>query len=225
MIKKIEEMDFYELLNLRLDASPKDIENAYLLAVATYHQEGMASYGVLGDVERGLILDKVEEAFQTLRDPAKKKAYDPLVLPGHPEFQQRAYFRRSTRRLEIEDASEEERLWDRIKAVVCPARLRRDGRDYYGDNGDRQERERLPENFYYYGDYLKKVRENRGLSREDIAERCGISPARLESLEEEDSPTRPHEKEIVEGLKLYARCLGLDSENGRGSPVSDRFDE
>ncbi|HCS49265.1 MAG TPA: hypothetical protein DIW61_13830, partial [Candidatus Aminicenantes bacterium] len=82
MIKKIEEMDFYELLNLRLDASPKDIENAYLLAVATYHQEGMASYGVLGDVERGLILDKVEEAFQTLRDPAKKKAYDPLVLPG-----------------------------------------------------------------------------------------------------------------------------------------------
>ena len=224
MIKKIEEMDFYDLLNLSLDASPKDIENAYLLAVATYHQEGLATYGVLGDLDRGLMLDMVEEAFQTLRDPEKKKAYDPLVLPGHPQFQQRAYFRRSTRRLEIEDASEEEGLWDKIKAVVSPAWSRGDGPGH-SENGDGKERERLPEDFYYYGDYLKKVREKRGLSREDIAERCEISPARLESLEEENSPSRPHGEELLESLKLYAKCLGLDSENGRGPRFSDRFDE
>ena len=222
MIKKIEEMDFYDILNLPLYASPKDIENAYLLAVATYHQEGLATYGVLGDLDRGLMLDKVEEAFQTLRDPEKKKAYDPLVLPGHPQFQQRAYFRRSTRRLEIEDASEEERLWDRIKAAVSPASRRGDGYGH-GENGD--ERERLPEDFYYFGDYLKKVREKRGLSREDIAGRCGISPAQIERLEEETSPSRPHGEELLEGLKLYARCLGLDSENGQSSPFSDRFFE
>jgi curved DNA-binding protein CbpA len=215
MIKKIEELDFYDLLNVRIDASPKDIENAYLLAVATYHQEGLASYGVLGDNDRGLMLDRVEEAFQTLRDPEKKKAYDPLVLAGHPEFQQRAYFRRSTRRLEIEDASEVEKLWDKIKAVVSPAWRRGDGR----------EQERLPQDFYYYGDYLKKVREKRGLSREDIAERCGISPAQLESLEEESFPSLFHGEELLEGLKRYAKCLGLDSEKGRDSPFSDRFTE
>jgi len=220
MVRKIEEMDFYDLLNLPLDASSKDIENAYLLAIATYHREGLASYGGLGDVDRRLMLDKVEEAFQTLRDPEKKKAYDPLVLPGHPEFQQRAYFRRSTRRLEIEDASEEEKLWDKIKAAVNPPRHRGDGRGH-GENGD--EREGLPEDFYYYGDYLKKVREKRGLSREDIAERCGISPARLESLEEESFPSLSHGEELLEGLKLYAKCLGLDSEDGQSSPFSDRF--
>jgi curved DNA-binding protein CbpA len=224
MIRKIEEMDFYELLNMPLDASPKDIENAYLLAVATYHREGLASYGGLGDVDRRLMLDKVEEAFQTLRDPEKKKAYDPLVLPGHPEFQQRAYFRRSTSRLEIEDASEEERLWDKIKAVLSPPRHRGDGHGHR-KNGDEWERERLPQDFYYYGDYLKKVREKRGLSREDIAERCGISPARLESLEEESFPSLSHGEELLEGLKRYAKCLGLDSEKGRGSPFSDRFTE
>lgn len=222
MIKKIEEMDFYDLLNLRPDASPRDIENAYLLAIATYHQEGLASYGALGDVDRGLILDKIEEAFQTLRDPEKKKAYDPLVLPRHPEFQQRAYFRRSTRRLEIEDASEEENLWHKIKAAVNRSWRRRNGHEY-SENGDA--RERLPGDFYYYGDYLKKVRERRGLSREDIAERCRISPERLESLEKESSPSLPHGEELLESLRLYAKCLGLDSEKARASPFSDYFDK
>jgi ribosome-binding protein aMBF1 (putative translation factor) len=170
------------------------------------------------------MLGRVEEAFQTLRNPEKKKAYDSVVLPGHPQLHQRASFRCSTSRLEIEDASEEERLWDKIKAVVNPPWSRGDGRGH-GENGDKRERERLPEDFYYFGDYLKKVREKRGLSRDDIAARCGISAARLELLEEEVSPSRPHGEELLEGLKLYAKCLGLDSENGRGSPFSDRIAE
>src|SRR4030042_4945924 len=124
MIKKIEEMDFYELLNLRLDASPRKIENACLLANATCHQDSLASYGVLGDAERVDILDRIEEAFQTLHDPLRKREYDALFLPGRPEYRGRAYFRRTTTRLEIEDAAEEEKLWDRIKAAVLPSRLR-----------------------------------------------------------------------------------------------------
>ena len=224
MIKKIEEMDFYDLLSLRIDASPKDVENAYLLAVTTYHQEGLASYGVLGDDDRGLMLDRVEEAFETLSDPEKKKAYDAIVLPRHPEFRQRAYFRRSTRRLEIEDASEDKRLWDKIRAVVKPSWIHGNGHGQ-SDNGGGRLREWLPEDFYYYGEYLKMVRQKRGLTREQIAERCGVSPARIESLEEENSLSRPHGKELLENLKLYAKGLGLDSENGRDSPFSDRIDE
>jgi curved DNA-binding protein CbpA len=224
VIKKIEEMDFYDLLNLRIDASPKEIENAYLLAITTYHRKGLASYGGLGEDERGLMLDKVEEAFETLSDPGKKRAYDAIVLPTHPEFQQRAYFRRSTRRLEIEDASEDKKLWDKVRAVVRPSWLHGNGHGR-NDNGGGRQRESLPEGFYYYGDYLKMVREKRGLSRKQIAERCGVSPARIERLEEESSPIRPHGKELLADLKLYAQGLGLNSENGQPSPFSDRLDE
>ncbi len=222
MVKKIEEMDFYELLNLRLDAAPRDIENAYLLAVATYHKDGLASYGVLGDAERGDFLDKIEEAFQTLTDPLRKKAYNTLVLPGRPEYGARAYFRRTTSRLEIEDVVEEETLWDRIKAAIIPSRFRK-GAHGDGENGDGQDEPGLPDNFYYFGDYLRKVREKRGLTREDVAARCGLSPAKIESLEEDDSPSLPPGKELLDNLRRYARCLGLDPENGRGSPFSDRF--
>jgi ribosome-binding protein aMBF1 (putative translation factor) len=218
MIKRVDEMDFYELLNLRAEASPRDIENAYLMAVATYHQESVASYGALGDADRGFILDKIEEAFGTLRDPEKKKAYNLLVLSGHPEFQQRAHFRRSTTRVEIEDASEEVKLWDKIKASAKRSRGRTNGPYGY-------EPEKLSEEFYYYGDYLKKVRERKGLSREDIAGRCGISADRIEWLEQESPPSIPHEEEMLEGLKLYAKCLGFGSEKEQASPFSDRLDE
>jgi curved DNA-binding protein CbpA len=224
MIKKIEDMDFYELLNLRLDASPREIENAYLLAVATYHRDSLASYGVLGDAERGDILDKIEDAFQTLHDPLRKKDYDTLVHPRRPEFRGRAYFRSTTSRLEIEDAAEEENLWDRVKAAVIPSRLRK-GVHGDGENGDGQDKPGVPDSFFYYGDYLRKVREKRGLTREDVAARCGLSPAKIESLEEESLPSPLPEKELLEDLRRYARCLGLNPENGRGSPLSDRFDE
>jgi curved DNA-binding protein CbpA len=224
MTKKIEELDFYDLLNLRLNASPREIENAYLLAVATYHREGLASYGALGEAERRAILEKVEEAFQTLSDPARKKAYDDLVLSGRMEFEPRAQFRQTTSRLEIEDASEEKGVWKRLGAAVRPS-WRRTGGRRRAENGDGRESEELPNDFHYFGEYLRRVREERGLSREEMAARCGIGPARLEALEEEDSPHRPHGKELLEGLRRYARGLGLGPENGRNPSLSDRFDE
>ena len=51
MVKKIEEMDFYEILNLQVDATDQDVRNAYILAVATYHPDALASYGVLSAEE------------------------------------------------------------------------------------------------------------------------------------------------------------------------------
>jgi len=223
MIKKIEEMDFYELLNLQLDASPREIENAYLLAIATYHRDGLASYGVLGDAERGDILDRIEEAFQTLHDPLRKREYDALVLPGRPEYRGRAHFRRTTSRLEIEDAAEEEKLWTGSRRPSSPLGF---AKALTGRRGRRRSRQaRNPESFFYYGDYLRKVREKRGLTRDDVATRCGFSPVKIESLEEEKFPSPLPEKEILQDLRRYARCLGLDPENGRGSPLSDRFDE
>ena len=224
MIKKIEEMDFYELLNLRLEASPREIENAYLLAVATYHQDGLASYGVLGEAERGDILNRIEEAFQTLHDPLRKREYDALSLPPHPESRARAHFRRTTSRVLIEDAAEDENLWNKIKAAITPSRLRK-GTPKDDGNGDGHDRPEIPESFFYYGEYLRRVREKRGLTRDDIAARCGFSPARIESLEEESFPLPPPGNELLEDLKRYARSLGLDPEDGRGSPFSDRLDE
>jgi DnaJ-class molecular chaperone len=222
MIKKIADLDYYEILNLPGDASPKEIENAYLLAIATYHQESLASYGVLLDEERAVILNKVEAAFQTLGTPEKRKAYDSLVRDGQLEFRQKAFFRKSTQPLLIEDASEEDGLWDRIKSVVAPVRLRRENRAA-GENGNGEDWQGRSEDFYYYGEYLKKIRERKGLSLEEVANQCGVDPAELKSLEEGIPDPHANGEKGREVLICYAKCLGLNPDDGRDSPFSTRF--
>jgi curved DNA-binding protein CbpA len=215
MAKKIEEMDFYELLNLRLHASPREIEKAYLLAVATYHEEGLASYGVLSSEERQLILDRIEKAFQTLANRETRKAYDSAILSDRPEFEQKAYFRKSTQKLEIEDASEEEKFWDRMKSWLIPARRRKNKENHKDRKNGKDRPLSREEDHYYYGEFLKMVREKRGIALEQIAEDCRISLASLQALEEEDYDALPDGNDLSRLLRVYARCLGFDSENGR----------
>jgi DnaJ-class molecular chaperone len=214
MVKKIEDLDFYEILNLRLDATQIEIENAYLLAMATYHEEAMASYGVLTTRERGLILDRIEDAFQTLADPKTRSAYDAMIASSRPEHKKRAYFRKSTEKLEIEDAEKKEKLWDRFKSAVLPRRLWKRKDDSNGKKNGK-EWENLQKDRYYYGEYLRNVREQRGLTLEEAARTCDISAALLKALEDEDDGALPEGKDRIKLLKAYAGCLGLNPENGR----------
>ena len=222
MSKKIEDMDYYELLNLRLDASPKEAENAYLLALATYHEEGLASYGVLSTEERHLILERIEQAFLILIDPLFRKVYDSSIASHRPERMQRAYFRRSTAKLEIEDASEEAKFLNRLKSLLGSLR-RRKKKGNHKDKKNGKDRLALDGAHYYYGEYLKRARERRGLALEQIAKDCNISQAFLQALEEEDYNALPGGEELSRLLGVYARCLGLDSENGREEVPSSPF--
>ena len=62
---------------------------------------------------------------------------------------------------------------------------------------------------------LLAIREKRGISLEQIAGDCKISLSSLQALEEEDCDALPNGKDFHRLLNLYAKCLGLDSENGR----------
>ncbi len=213
MVKKIEELDFYELLNLRVDASDQDVRNAYVLAVATYHPDALASYGVLSPEERRSVLDRIETAFETLRDAEARKAYDAMILPTRPEFQQRAYFRKSTEKLEIEDVPEEEKLWDRLRSALFPGKPKKK-KPEPGNGDDHRDWKALQRSRYFYGEFLRRVREERGLTLESAAQKCGVAPGVLRMLEEEETATFPGGKETYALLRRYARCLGIDAENG-----------
>ncbi len=204
-------MDFYDLLNLPLDASPEEVERAYVRALATYHGEALASYGALSKEERDILLERIEAAFQTLSDPSRRKAYDVQVLPFRPEHGMKAYFRKSTAKLEIEDASEKKSVWGKIKSFLLPKsqnnaqKIRVAGRvDESGQN--------VAED-YYKGEYFKLIRENRGLSRKEIAQATGLSEDMIRAVEEGNTSSAPQGKELSSILRLYAQALGL-----RGGP-------
>ena len=129
MTKKIEDRDFYELLNLTLDATRTEIENAYLFAIATYDRESLASYRIISEEEREAILERIEEAFQTLINPKKKKDYDSWLRPHRPEYRQKAYFRRSMERMLIEDAAEADETWEKAESAGHPCQDQENGRE------------------------------------------------------------------------------------------------
>jgi DnaJ-class molecular chaperone len=104
MLKKIEDWNYYELLSVERTASQDEIWAAYQAALATYRDGSPALYGLVGEAERNLIHDRIQEAVQTLRDPEKRREYDLALLRHAPYFPPKAAFRKSIGKLEIEEA-------------------------------------------------------------------------------------------------------------------------
>ncbi len=114
MIKKIEDWNYYELLNVERTASREEIREAYLAAVETYRPGSMASYSLLTKEERERILQRIEEAYRVLSDPVQKKTFDLALLTHSMEHSPKAPFRQSFSKLEIEEASPKRGILSRI---------------------------------------------------------------------------------------------------------------
>jgi curved DNA-binding protein CbpA len=117
MLKKIEDWNYYELLSVERTASQDEIWAAYQAALATYRDGSPALYGLVGEAERSLAHDRVQEAFQTLRNPGKRREYDLALLRHAPYFPPKAPFRKSVRKLEIEEAPPKKGFWARLKRL------------------------------------------------------------------------------------------------------------
>lgn len=60
------------------------------------------------------------------------------------------------------------------------------------------------------GGYLQRMRNDRGLTMEDVVDRSKISPVYIQALETDDWRSIPSEVFARGFVKLYARCLDLD---------------
>jgi len=118
LFRKIEDMDHYEILNIPIDSTADEIESAFKLARSAYEENALASYSLVSPEERREMLVRLEEAFETLYNFEKKNAYDQTILAARPEAQQRAYFRKSTTRIEIGDADGSHGLVGRLKIAL-----------------------------------------------------------------------------------------------------------
>jgi curved DNA-binding protein CbpA len=115
MLKRIEDWNYYELLSVERTASQDEIWEGYQAALTTYKDGSLALYGLVSETERELVLGRVQEAFQTLRDPARRREYDLALLRHAPYFPPQAAFRKSVGKLEIDEAPVRPSLWARIK--------------------------------------------------------------------------------------------------------------
>jgi DnaJ-class molecular chaperone len=123
-IKNVMEMDYYELLNVSRNSSPQEIERAFELCKITYERDSIAHYSLLSEEDRKLVLERIEKAYETLRDSRKRKAYDVEMFESKKDYRERAFFRKTTEKLLIEDTTERASLWRKIKYLFFAPRKR-----------------------------------------------------------------------------------------------------
>lgn len=123
-IKNVLEMDYYELLSVNRNASLQEIERAYDLCKTTYQSDSIAYHSLLSEEERLLLLNRIEQAYQTLRNTKKREAYDYEMFESNKGYKEKAFFRRTTEKIIIEDTTEKINFWRRIKYLFLSPRKR-----------------------------------------------------------------------------------------------------
>lgn len=68
--------NYYEILDVTPEAAQGEIAEAYRKALQAYNDESLAAYSLYSIGEKKAMLEKIAEAYDTLKDEDKKRAYD-----------------------------------------------------------------------------------------------------------------------------------------------------
>jgi len=75
-MKPLAELTCYELLNVELWASAKEIQRAYHAGLATYGPDSIAAHNVVEEEERAIMRQQLYVAYRTLMDSGSRARYD-----------------------------------------------------------------------------------------------------------------------------------------------------
>ncbi len=211
-MKRIEDLNYYELLNLAENASTGDIHKAYLLAVSTYSKDSLAAYNILLDEDRMDMLKRIETAYATLIDKNKRISYDEQVLkitsnaavshtnPSGADI----HFKKD------DDLTKKD--GKTIRAFDFSAGSMPKSRDK-SVREDKDEYEfKTADSAIFGGGHLKNIREMKGITLDEISQKTRIKISYLKALEDEDFKQLPAEVFARGFLKAYAKYLALDPE-------------
>ncbi len=210
MIKKIEDLNYYELLEIGPSATPQEIHKAYERIRRVYEPNSIALYSLFSPEEIASIHQRIEDAYRTLVYEDSRRQYDamlrsheelteplPLPVPGIQTYQ--APVVQPTLRLHSDNrhaAAETRPAADEPTPVIQPAAAV-PVQQFTGE---------------FTGPAIKLMREQRGLSLRNIADTTKVSARYLESIEEEQFAKLPARAYVRGFLSLYAKALGQDPE-------------
>ncbi len=200
-MKRLEDLNFYELLEVAFDASPFEVHQAYKEMVQLYHDDSLASYSFFSREEREEILVKLDGAYSTLMDEKKRSHYDQLLIERGILEKERRYRRDGKKLSLLADAKHPGtntalRIRDRLKPIVS-------------SNPVIQE---ILTHDALSGEDLKKIRDELGVSLEEIAEMVKVRIVYLHAIEDDQFEKTPSRTFLKGFLRAYAQCIGLDAD-------------
>jgi len=213
-MKKVEELNYYELLDVEPSATSEEIHKAYLLSLATFRPDWFATYSILTEAEREKTLKRTELAFEVLRDPVKRKKYDKLLCQAPPGQLPPGLVEKSRPSAKPEVAEPPAGFWTQLKLHLWPKEKERHDDKAAAEEPARSEAASLSDGYVLSaGQYLKTVRMSRGISLEAMAQNTRINIRYLRALEEEQYDRLPSEFHARYMLAAYAKSLKIDTDS------------
>lgn len=211
-MKRIEEQNYYEILEIKQAASYKEIEDAYKKAKETYSGESLATYSLFTAEECKEILDAVEDAYRVLSFSKTREEYNRRLAAGlSVEDLKPFHIEEPAKTMQPIVAESWKEIAPASKETLqcAPATIKTDV-EIPKAVQTVKEAESF-EGVEFRGSILKIIRERRGLSLNLIAEKTKININYLENIEAEKYHQLPAGLFLKSYLSQYARFLGLDS--------------
>lgn len=204
MLKKIEDLNFYELLEIPYTATMQDIQKAYDRIRKIYDPNSIALYSLFSTEETAYIRQRIEEAYRTLVNEGNRRAYDRILKernelpepePPRPRFQPRP-------QQPVEPVPTTQPQFILSEPKIAP-------RDSASIPASDASAGAVSE---FSGSAIRLLREKAGLTTRNIADITKISERHIQHIEKEDFPRLPARIYLRGFLIQYAKVLGIDAE-------------
>ena len=198
-MRKFEELNYYEIFEISINASTFEIRQAYKEALSIYGSDSPVSYSFFTEEESKEILDRIEEAFSTLIDQEKRALYDKMLV----------------REKKIDPSS----LTEKREKVPTPlfsyknaggAAIAKTIKERIKDKDLKKTKEVILSKDMISGDDLKQLRQTVGIEIEDLFEVTRITVSILEAIENDNFGTLPPTVYLRNFLKAYAKLFEVD---------------
>ena len=83
MLKRIEDLNFYELLEVEPGATTQEVYRAYDRVKKVYDPNSVALYSLFTPDETAMLRQKIDEAYRTLSNDKNRKQYDTFLRERH----------------------------------------------------------------------------------------------------------------------------------------------
>lgn len=193
------EKNYYEVLEVAPNASADEIFKAYTTAKTAYNGDSIALYSLLSEEEAHKVLELIEEAYNILSNPTKRKKYNQargIVVEDETNFMATSKPK--------EEKETESQVMSQMNKLVAKKRY---GLEYEQDTEFEKEIEQCSE---YTGEFLKRVREYKKVDIARLADMTKISKTYLQYIENEDVEKMPAIVYVRGFVYQYAKVLKLN---------------
>ncbi|MFH1488481.1 MAG: helix-turn-helix domain-containing protein [Pseudomonadota bacterium] len=201
MIKTFDDQNYYDILEIPVNASPFEIRQAYKEALSVYSEDSLSTYAFFDDRERAHILDRIEEAFFTLIDEDKKIEYDRRLVKEGKIDAALLDRKKEKKAIPLFQASQPRNKGLYLKKIATKLKAR---------NVKEMSNAMLSKELISGGD-LKNLRKAVGIGIDEIYEMTRINVSVLKAIEDDQYESLPPEIYLKNFLRTYAETLQIDS--------------